>query len=211
MLSLVRKDLRVTFRFMAIVIPVFAVSALVGLVVARTFLILSFAMAASLIAMPVAIDWSAGAGAFVHSLPVSRSVTVKARYATAALLGGGCFLVGALMATCFGALVQRVTGVWPDWIGVHTAIAFVASVGVFAAALLGVAFRFGEGAAGVAGGGVAVVIAPLLLRGTGQAWSAAFVDSMGPAIAALVTGSVVGLLGWVSMRWSIHANEHREF
>ena len=211
MLSLLCKDLRAIRLYAAVFLPVSGLMMAAGLVAGRVFVLMAFAMAASLITAPLAADWSARADQFIHSLPVRRTDVVRARYASAAAGGVIAVILGAGLALAFGVFVRRYTGIWPAWIAVDTALGFVSSVAVFIAVLLWGAFRFGAAVGGVISACVSVAALPLAMSRQAATAAGDVVAALGAFPATVLTLGGAALAVWFSMRLAISAHARREF
>lgn len=211
MLSLIGKDLRATALYLVLKVLVFGLFVIAALVAGRVFLVLSCVVAALLVVVAPSLDWSVGADAFVHSLPVSRRDVVRARYATSLLLAGGWLAIAALIAVIFASTVVAHGGAWPVWVALETALTALLYVSVFLAVFLASVFRFG-----VVGGGTITtmamaVLAPVGIRVVTPADLAAMMRAVGvvPACAGVMLATA-GII-WISMRISVRGYESREF
>ena len=102
MLSLIYKDLRVNAAYMALALSIFALGALgaVGGSGARPVLFsIALVCATMLFVLLLQGDWRSGTDRFVHSLPVSRALVVKARYASSLLAGAAVLVLSSVLST----------------------------------------------------------------------------------------------------------------
>ena len=211
MLSLVGKDFRVIALHLCLIVPMFGLAMCSALLVGKVFLFLSCGLAAMLVAASPAMEYGLGADSFVHSLPVSRALVVKARYASSLLLASACLTMMASMAVIFAATVAAHGAVWPAWVALDTALAAVIYVSVFISIFLLCVFRLGMGAGGVVSAVILAVLAPLGIRLVTPADLAALINAVGGILAVAGVILLMALVIWLSMRISIRGYERREF
>ena len=94
---------------------------------------------------------------FVHSLPVTRAMVVRARYLTAAAIGLLSLLVGATVGAARGFGLAAQGAPWPRWVAGDMALAFVLAFAVdrrdLPPVLLPVGIRQGQRGRGARAGG----------------------------------------------------------
>lgn len=211
MLSLVGKDLRATALYLCVKVPTLGLLVLGALVAGKAYLIVSSVTAAMFVIVAPALDWSVGAESFVHSLPVSRALVVRARYATSLVMGGAWLMATAVVAVLFASTVETRVGTWPSWVAPETALTAVVYVGAFIAISMGCIHRFGMVTGSVVTTLVHAVVAPFGVRYVGPSALLGLQQAVGmaPAVAGVVlaTGGII----WLSMTISIHSYERREF
>jgi hypothetical protein len=211
MLSLVGKDLRAGALYFAVKVPVLGLFLAEALIAGKGFVVVSSVTAAIFVVVASALDWSVGAEPFVHSLPVSRSDVVRARYATFVLLAGAWLTLAAITAMAFASMVVAHGGVWPVWVGFDGALTAVLYVGVFIPIFLTCVFRFGMGKGGVVATMILAVLAPVGIRVVRPEAVAGLMATAGTVPVAAGVVLTIGLLIWLSMKISVHHYEHREF
>jgi len=211
MLSLIGKDLRAGAPYFALKTLVFGLLLAGALLAGKVFLVLSCVIAAILVAVAPALDWSLGEDAFVHSLPVSRPRVVRARYATSLLVSGAWLALAALMAVIFASINVTRGGVWPAWVAFETALTAIIYVGVFISLFLACVFRFGMVGGGVVATMVLGVLAPLGIRVVRPEDLEGVIAAVGAVPAATAVVLAIGFLIWLSMRISMRSYERREF
>jgi hypothetical protein len=211
MLSLVGKDLRAIALPLCLIVPTLGLPGVGALLAGQVYLVLSCAIAANLVAVAPAIEWSVGADPFVHSLPVSRVDVVKARYAASLLLAAGCLALAASTAVVFASSVVGHGSVWPAWVALETALAAAIYVSVYIAVFLGCVFRFGTATGGVVSALAIAVLIPLGARYVKPEALAKLMEAMGTVPAAVGVMLAMALLIWLSMRISMRCHERREF
>lgn len=227
MLSLLYKDLRVGLVFLCLAIPCFAIGASAGVRGGPVFFWISLVFAVALVLGTSQMDWRHGVDRFMHSLPVSRDLVVRARYAWA-VLAGALTLVAAGIAGVVQAVRLTSAGQeWPRWVSADVALAWMLLFAIIVALYLPCYFRWGHGkgyiigaltiAGGVVAGGLVSqmyaredVIASLP-RGLVMAMVVQAAARIGiPVTAALVIG-LSGILLLVSARLAARSYRQREF
>jgi hypothetical protein len=234
MLKLFMKDVRAGAIFLWAVVPMYLV---VGLQVmgSGSAFFWGNVVCASLIVVGVAtIDWKNDAGLFVHSLPVTRALVVRSRYATAAAAGVLALAVGSVLGAVRGLGLVLQGHAWPRWVAADVALAFVLVFAFVVAVYLPCHFRWGFGKGNVAAA-LVLAVSILAMDLAGSAVSGAAGGSGGGRVSvevpmgqvpqavaylagrwglAAAAGVVLGLaaaLLWVSARVAVRAARAREF
>ena len=210
-MSLIGKDLRATALYLSIKVPTLGLLLLGALVAGKAFLVVASVMAAILIVVAPALDWSVGADAFVHSLPVSRADVVRARYALSLLLAAGCFILATVMAVTFAWVRQAHGLAWPAWVAAETALTGVIYISAFVAIFLASVYRLGIIFGGIVTTMIFAVLSPAGIRLVAPSAVADLSASIGSVAAGAGIVVVMAALLWLSMRISIRSYERREF
>jgi hypothetical protein len=130
------------------------------------------------------LDWKNEAEPFVHSLPVTRAMVVRARYLTALVVGLLSLTIGSAIGAARGISLVMRGEPWPRWVAGDVGLAFVLVFAFIASVYLSCYFRWGFGKGNVAAG---LVLAVAVIA----------TDIVGPAItgAAAGTGGAVAYAG----------------
>jgi ABC-2 type transport system permease protein len=178
------------------------------------------------------LDWKNDAERFVLSLPVTRATAVKARYATAVLIGLASLAVGALVGLS-RALVMTARGQpWPRWMAADVGLAFVFVFAFIVAIYLPCYFQWGYGKGVVAAALVLAstivgsdVLGPFVVgtavrdaaagddlpRGVVAHGAALLASRHGLAAAGVVVLGAAAVMLWLSAQASMRAYQRREF
>ena len=227
MLNLIYKDLRVGLVFLFLAIPCFAIGASAGVRSGPVFFWISLVFAAALVLGTSQMDWRHGVDRFMHSLPVSRDLVVRARYAWALLAGALTLFVAGSAGVVQAARLTSAGQQWPRWVSADVVLAWVLLFVIIVALYLPCYFRWGHGkgyiygaltiAGGVvAGGFISQVYAhgdvtsdlPRGLVMSTVTWAAA---RFGLPVAALMVLGLAGILLLVSARLAARSYRQREF
>ena len=163
MLSLLYKDLRVGLVFLALLVPMFVLGAFGAVGRGQVFFWYCLVFAAAIVFGVSQMDWRHGVDRFVHSLPVSRDLVVRARYAWAVLAGATTLMVAGAAGVMNGSRLAAAGQDWPRWVSADVALAWVLLYVAVVSLYLPCYFRWGHGrgyiigalaiAAGVVAGG----------------------------------------------------------
>jgi hypothetical protein len=180
------------------------------------------------------LDWKSEADLFVHSLPVTRAMVVRARYGTALLVGLLSLAIGVAIGTAVGLSLMMRGEAWPRWVAGDVGLAFVLVFAFIASVYLPCYFRWGfgkgtvaaavvlagaviaadiagpvmTGVAGAAGGVLAYEGVP---RGQVTQGVARLTETYGLPTAGLVVLGLAALLLWLSALVAVRAYRRREF
>lgn len=226
MLNLFLKDVKAGAIFLWAVLPL---NALAALQLARSgggFFWANVTCASFILVALSMLDWKNGTDPFVHSLPVTRALVVRARYLTAAAIGVLSLLVGATVGTARGLALAAQGAPWPRWMAGDMALAFVLAFAVVAAIYLPCYFRWGFGKGNVAAA-LALAAGILVIGFLGPAAGGtahggvppgripqgvtAVVERFGLAAGATAVLGVAAALWWASSKAAMRAYERREF
>ena len=231
MLNLFLKDVKAGAIFLWAVVPLNVVAALQASRSGAGFFWANVTCAALILVGVSTLEWKNDAGPFVHSLPVTRVMVVRARYLTAAAVGLLSLLVAATVGAARGFALEAQGAPWPRWLAPDVALAFVLAFAVIAAIYLPCYYRWGFGKGNVA---AALVLAAGIIASsisapafTGKATVGAalvgvppgripqgvavLVDRLGLAAGgAIVVALTAGLLA-VSAQLAARTYERREF
>ncbi len=211
MLNLVGKDIRVVVLYLCLIVPTLGLLVVGALFEGKAFLALSCVMAATVVAVALMADWTLGTESFVHSLPVSRTDVVKARYTTSLLLAGGCLILSAGIAVIFASNYAVRVGAWPAWVAVEMALTAVVYVGVYIAVFLGCLFRLGMARGGAVSTMAFIVLAEVGFLYVNPEALAKLMKAVGAATATAGVVLAMALIIWLSMRIAMRSYERREF
>jgi hypothetical protein len=150
MLNLFLKDVKAGAIFLWAVVPLNVVAALQVSRSGGAFLWANVTCAALILVAVSMLEWKNEAEPFVHSLPVTRAMVVRARYLTAAAVGLLSLLVAATVGAARGFTLEAQGAPWPRWLAPDVALAFVLAFAVIAAIYLPCSFRWGFGKGNVA-------------------------------------------------------------
>jgi hypothetical protein len=234
MLNLFLKDVKAGGIFLWAVVPLSVIAALQVSRSGGGFFWANVTCAALILVGVSTLEWKNDAEPFVHSLPVTRAIVVRARYMTGAAIGLLSLLVGATVGTARGLGLAAQGMPWPRWVSGDMALAFVLAFAVVAAIYLPCSFRWGFGKGNVAAAlvlaaaivvssivGPAVFSVPATAAG-GQARGgvppgqipqgvAVLVDRVGLAAGGIIVLALAAALWWVSSSVAVRAYERREF
>jgi hypothetical protein len=184
MLNLFIKDIKVGAIFLWAVVPLYVVTALQASRFGGGFFWINVTCASLLLVAVTMLDWKNDADLFVHSLPVTRAMVVRARYLTALVVGLLSLAIGSAIGAARGMSLVMRGEPWPRWMAGDVGLAFVVVFAFIASVHLPCYFRWGFGKGNVA--------ASLVLAGAVIA-----TDIVGPAItgAAAGTGGAVAYAG----------------
>lgn len=181
MLNLFFKDVKAGAIFLWAVVPLNAVAALQVSRSGGAFFWANVTCATLILVAVSMLEWKNDADPFVHSLPVTRAMVVRARYLTAAAIGLLSLLVASAVGAARGIALEAQGAAWPRWVAPDMAMAFVLAFAVIAAIYLPCYFRWGFGKGNVA---AALVLAAGVIVS----------DLAGPAAAGLPGVSAGGAL-----------------
>ena len=150
MLNLFLKDVKAGAIFLWAVVPLNVVAALQVSRSGAGFFWANVTCAALILVGVSTLEWKNDAGPFVHSLPVTRAMVVRARYLTAAAVGLLSLLVAATVGAARGFALEAQGAPWPRWLAPDVALAFVLAFAVIAAIYLPCYYRWGFGKGNVA-------------------------------------------------------------
>lgn len=150
MLNLFLKDVKAGAIFLWAVVPLNIVAALQVSRSGAGFFWANVTCAALILVAVSMLEWKNEAEPFVHSLPVTRAMVVRARYVTAAAIGGLSLLVAATVGAARGFGLATQGSPWPRWVSGDMALAFLLAFAVIAAVYLPCYFRWGFGKGNVA-------------------------------------------------------------
>jgi hypothetical protein len=226
MLKLFLKDVKAGAIFLWAVLPLDALAALQLSRSGGGFFWTNVTGAAFILVALSMLDWKYDTDPFVHSLPVTRALVVKARYMTAAGIGALSLLVGAAVGTARGLALAAQGAPWPRWIAGDMALAFLLAYALVAAIYLPCYFRWGFGKGNVAAalalaagilvvgflgpeaGGVAHGGVP---PGQIPQGVADVVERFGLAGGVVAVLSAAAALWWASSKVAMRVYERREF
>lgn len=234
MLNLLIKDIKVGAVFLWAVVPLYVVTALQASRFGGGFFWVNVTCAAVVLVGVSMLDWKNDAEPFVHSLPVTRTMVVRARYATALLVGLLSLMIGAAIGAARGISLMMRGEAWPRWMAGDVGLAFVLVFAFIASIYLPCHFRWGfgkgnvaaalvlataviaadvvgplvTGAGGASGGGLAYEGVP---RGHVTQGVAYLADRCGLGPAALIVLGLAGVLLWTSAQVAARAYRRHEF
>lgn len=233
MLNLFLKDVKAGRIFLWAIVPLNVVAALQMSRSGGAFFWANVTCAVLILVAVSMLEWKNEAEPFVHSLPVTRAMVVKARYVTAAAIALLSLTVAATVGTARGAGLAAQGAPWPRWMAGDMALAFLLAFAVVAAIYIPCSFRWGFGRGNVAAAlvlaaGIIVsnLVGPALLTVSGAAGGAArgdvppgvipqavavLVDRVGLAAGGIIVLALAALLWWVSSHLAVRAHQRREF
>jgi hypothetical protein len=233
MLNLFIKDIKVGAIFLWAVVPLYVVTALQVSRVGAGFFWVNVTCASLLLVAVSMLDWKTEAEPFVHSLPVTRAMVVRARYLTAAVVGLLSLGIGSAIGAARGiSLVMRAEP-WPRWMAGDVGLAFVLVFAFIASVYLPCYFRWGFGKGNVAAAlmlAVAMIVTDIVgpaMTGAGAPGGGLFyegvprgqvmqgvarlADRYGMAAAGLIVLGLAAVLLWVSAQVAARACRRQEF
>jgi hypothetical protein len=234
MLNLFLKDVKAGAAFLWAVVPLNVVAALQVSRSGGAFFWANVTCASLILVAVSMLEWKNDADPFVHSLPVTRAMVVRARYLTAAAAGLLSLLVAAAVGAARGFALEAQGAPWPRWVAPDMAVAFVLAFAVIAAVYLPCYFKWGfgkgnvtaalvlaagvvvsgisgpasAGVPGMAGGGAAVAGVPPGRIPQGVAF---LVDRAGLAAGGAIVLALAAVLLAGSAEVAARAYERREF
>jgi hypothetical protein len=234
MLNLFLKDVKAGAIFLWAAVPLNVVAALQVSRSGGAFFWANVTCAALILVAVSMLEWKNDAEPFVHSLPVTRAMVVRARYATAAAIGVLSLLVAATVGTARGLGLSAQRAPWPRWVSGDMALAFLLAFAVIAAIYLPCHFRWGFGKGNVAAAlvlaagivvssifGPAVFFVPAAVAGRAARGGvppgqipqgvAVLVERVGLAAGGIIVLALAAALWWVSSCLAVRAYERREF
>jgi hypothetical protein len=176
MLNLFIKDVKVGAIFLWAAVPLYLVTALQASRSGGGFFWINVTCASLLLVGVSMLDWKNDAEPFVHSLPVTRAMVVRARYVTSILVGLLSLAVGSAIGAARAMILTMRGEPWPRWVAGDVGLAFVLVFAFIAAVYLPCHFRWGFGKGNVA---AAVVFAAAVIA----------TDILGPAVTGPAGGS----------------------
>jgi hypothetical protein len=233
MLNLFIKDIKVGAIFLWAVVPLYVVTALQVSRVGAGFFWVNVTCASLLLVAVSMLDWKNEAEPFVHSLPVTRAMVVRARYLTAVVVGLLSLGIGSAIGSARGiSLVMRAEP-WPRWMAGDVGLAFVLVFAFIASVYLPCYYRWGFGKGNVAAAlvlaaaSIATDIVGPAVSGAGAPGSRLFyegvprgqvtqgvarlADRYGMAAAGLIVLGLAAVLLWVSAQVAARACRRQEF
>jgi hypothetical protein len=187
MLNLFFKDVKAGAIFLWAIVPLNVVAALQMSRSGGAFFWANVTSATLILVAVSMLEWKNDADPFVHSLPVTRAMVVRARYLTAAAIGLLSLLVAATVGAARGFALAAQGAPWPRWVAPDMAMAFVLAFAVMAAIYLPCHFRWGFGKGNVAAalvlaGGIVVsgISGPATARLPGMAFGGAAIIGVPP-------------------------------
>ena len=235
MLKLMQKDITVVTAFgwliVWLVVPSYLVPATAAARTGGVFLWVNVAFGAMMIASVCLLDARNGADRFIHSLPVTRTDVVLARYGTALVLTAVALAAGAAIAVVRGLASVSAGGDWPRWIAPDVVLAYLIVMAVVISVYLPCYFRWGYGAgtvvaasllagiiiaADVAGGWMEIrpvsgSTPAILPRGLAVRLTAAAVGQWGLVAASIAGMAAAGALLAGSAALAVRAYRDRQF
>ena len=169
MVNLFIKDLKVGAVFLWAIVPLYVVTALQVSRVGAGFFWVNVTCASLLLVAVSMLDWKNEAEPFVHSLPVTRAMVVRARYLTVVMVGLVSLVIGSAIGAARGISLMMRAEPWPRWMAGDVGLAFVLVFAFIASVYLPCYFRWGFGKGNVA--------AALVLAAAGIV-----TDIVGPAV-----------------------------
>jgi hypothetical protein len=234
MLNLFLKDVKAGAIFLWAVVPLTVVTALQVSRSGSGFFWANVTCAGLIVVAVSMLEWKNDAEPFVHSLPVTRAMVVRARYLTAAAIGLLSLAIGAIVGAARAVGLATQGSPWPRWVAGDMALAFLLAFAVIAAIFLPCHFRWGFGkgniaAALVIAGGVIVssaagpaitgiptspsieaayigVPAGLIPQGVAR-----LVERFGLAAGGIMVLGVAGAVLWLSSEIAVRAHRRQEF
>ncbi len=233
MLKLFRTDLTVCAAFLWVVVPLYVITAVTTSRVGGVFFWINVTMACQVLVGVSMLDWKNETERFVLSLPVTRAMAVRARYATAVLIGLSSLAVGTLVGLARGFALAMRGEPWPRWMAADVGLAFVLVFAFVVAIYLPCYFQWGYGKGVVAAALVLAstivgsdVLGPFVV-GTAVRQAAAAGDDLprglvahgvallasrlGLAAAGIVVLGAAAMMLWLSAQASMRAYQRREF
>jgi hypothetical protein len=232
MLKLFETDLRVCAVFLWVVVPLYLVTALTTSGFGGVYFWINVTIACQLLVGVSMLDWKNDAARFILSLPVTRATAVKARYATAVLIGLASLAVGALVGLSRALVLTTRGQPWPRWMAADVGLAFVFVFAFIVAIYLPCYFRWGYGKGAVAAALILAstivasdVLWPFVLgtvsgaaaggddlpRGSVAHGVALLASRLGLAAAGIVVMGAAAVMLWLSAQASVRAYQRREF
>jgi hypothetical protein len=192
MLTLMRKDLRVVAGFgwllAWLVAPSYLVPAITASRSGGMIFWVDVAFATAALVSVCLVDARSGADQFVHSLPVTRTDVVRARYGTAVALALIVLGIGAATGMARDIATAPPGAAWPRWFAPDVGLAYLVVMAVIIAIYLPCYFRWGFGRGSVV---AAVLLAGLVIAGDVIARDADLVSGLPSRPAGLPRGLVV--------------------
>jgi hypothetical protein len=192
MLTLMRKDLRVVAGFgwliAWLVAPSYLVPAMTASRAGGTIFWVDVAFATAALVSLCLLDARSGADRFVHSLPVTRTDVVRARYGTAVALAVVVLAIGAATGMARAIATAPPGAAWPRWFAPDVGLAYLVVMTVIIAVYLPCYFRWGYGRGSVV---AALLLAGLVIGGDVLGGEAGLLSGLAPRPAGLPRGLVV--------------------
>jgi hypothetical protein len=192
MLTLMRKDLRVVAGFGWLLAWLVAPSYLVPVMTASRaggmIFWVNVAFATAALVSVCLLDARSGADRFVHSLPVTRTDVVRARYGTAIALAVVVLGIGTAVGMARALATASPGAPWPRWFSADVGLAYLVVMAIVIAVYLPCYFRWGYGRGSVV---AAVLLAGLVIAGDVIGRDAGLASGLAPRPAALPRGIVV--------------------
>jgi hypothetical protein len=192
MLTLMRKDLQVVAGFGWLIAWLVAPSYLVPVMTASRaggmIFWVNVVFATAALVSVCLLDARSGADRFVHSLPVTRTDVVRARYGSAVTLAIVVLGIGAAAGMALSTATAPSGANWPRWFAPDVGLAYLVVMAVIIAVYLPCYFRWGYGRGSVV---AAVVLAGLVIAGDVIGREAGLASGLAPHPAGLPRGLVV--------------------
>jgi hypothetical protein len=147
MIGLLLKDLKVGALFLWLIGLIYLLVAVQFVVFGRggSLYLASVALAASLVASVLALEWRVEADRFVCSLPISRSTIVRARCLSILAAGAVSLVLWVIVGLVGETLVGRVGPGAPLWATFDGVVGFCLIIVVLATFFMPCYFKFGIG------------------------------------------------------------------
>jgi len=232
---LVRKDLRISVRYLLLVLAFYLIHAPVNFKLSAGYLITNIAVTFLLATGVTFIDWRYDTDSFIGSLPLRRSTIVGGRYLTALVALAIGFPICFGYAALLDALMAPERATASALLSFEGGVAFVVLIAILVSVFFPLYFRLGMGRGWMAFGVVAAAGGAWLAGGSGLARPAAstaggsaprellmplergLIDALaalrgqlGTALFVLVGLGAIGLLGLVSIRLSARFYARRD-
>lgn len=192
MLTLMNKDLRVVGGFGWLVVwlvaPSYLVPAMLAARMGGGIFWVNVAFGTAAIVSVCLIDARSGADRFIHSLPVTRTDVVRARYGTAVVLALLVLGVGVAIGLVAGSVSNSAGAPSPRWFSADVGLAYLVVMATVIAIYLPCYFRWGYGAGTVV---AAILLAGLVIVGDVVGSHPGFTGAPAPGAAGLPRGVVV--------------------